>query len=124
MHRLLSCVCLGCSSSSFFNNNVGVRESENLSPVPFSLFLNDLTEFLSYSYDGLSNVYNAVHIFLGTEEFAVYFRLYLLHYTDDIVILAESDSELQAGLHAMYLYCKCWSLEVNVSKTKIVILQT
>ena len=49
-----------------------------LLPVLFSLFLSDLTEFLSHSYDGLSNVYNAVHIFLDTEEFSVYFRLYLL----------------------------------------------
>ena len=62
----------------------------------FFLFLSDLTEFLSHSYDGLSNVYNAVHIFLDTEEFAVYFRLYLLLFADDTVILAESDSELQA----------------------------
>jgi hypothetical protein len=73
-----------------------------LSPVLFSLFLKDLTEFLSHSYDGLSNVYNAIHIFLDTEEFAVYFRLYLLLYVDDTVILAES---------------------VNVSKTNIVIFR-
>jgi hypothetical protein len=73
-----ACVRLGCNSSSFFNSNVGVRQGVNLSPVLFSLFLSDLTEFLSHSYDGLSNVYNAVHIFLDTEEFSVYFRLYLL----------------------------------------------
>lgn len=80
-----SCVRLGCNSSSFFNSNVGVRQGVNLSPVLFSLFLNELTEFLSHSYDGLSNIYNAVHIFLDTEEFAVYFRLYLLLYADDTV---------------------------------------
>jgi hypothetical protein len=37
-----SCVRLCCNSSSFFDSNVG---------VPFSLFLSDLTEFLSHSYD-------------------------------------------------------------------------
>lgn len=47
----------------------------------------------------------------------------MLLYADDTVILVESDSELQAGLNAMYLYCKCWSLEVNVSKTQIVIFR-
>ena len=38
-------------------------------------------------------------------------------------LLAESKAELQAALNAMYLYCKCWKLEVNVSKTKIVIFR-
>ncbi|XP_071139805.1 uncharacterized protein [Mytilus edulis] len=118
-----SCVRLGCNTSSFFFSNVGVRQGENLSPVLFSLFLNDLVEFLSHSYEGLSNVYNAAHIFLDNDEIAVYFRLYLLLYADDTVILAESESELQAALNAMYLYCKCWKLEVNVAKTKIVIFR-
>jgi hypothetical protein len=52
-------------------------------------------------------------------------KLYLLlHvYADDTIILAESQVELQAALHAMYLYCKSWKLEVNASTTKIVIFR-
>ena len=73
------------------------------------------------SYDGLSDVYNATHFVLDTEEIAVYLRLYLLLYADDMVILAESKEELQAALNSMYLYCKTWDLEINASKTKIVI---
>jgi predicted glutamine amidotransferase len=73
------------------------------------------------SYDGLSDVYNATHFVLDTEEIAVYLRLYLLLYADDTVILAESKEELQAALNSMYLYCKTWDLEINASKTKIVI---
>jgi hypothetical protein len=68
MHRLLSCVRLGCSSSSFFNNNVGVREGENLLPVPFSLFLNDLTEFLSHSYDGLVHSYQLSQMLFNSQQ--------------------------------------------------------
>ena len=37
------------------------------------------------------------------------------------VILAESAAELQASLNAMYLYCQTWKLQVNISKTKVVI---
>jgi hypothetical protein len=55
------------------------------------------------SYDGLSDVYNATHFVLDTEEIAVYLRLYLLLYADDTVILAESKEELQAALNSMYL---------------------
>jgi hypothetical protein len=57
----------------------------------------------------------------NTDEVAVYFRLYLLLYADDTVILAKSAAELQASLNAMYLYCQTWKLQVNISKTKVVI---
>jgi hypothetical protein len=71
----------------------------------------------------LTNVYNATHIFLDTEDISVYLKLYLLLYADDTIILAESHVELQAALNTMYLYCKSWKLEVNASKTKIVIFK-
>jgi hypothetical protein len=74
-----------CSTN--FYSNVGVRQVENLSPVLFSLFLNDLVEFISHAYDGLTNVYNATHIFLDTEGISVYLKLYLLLYADDTIIL-------------------------------------
>ena len=118
-----SCVRQGVELSDSFYSNVGVRQGENLSPVLFSLFLNDLVEFISHAYDGLSNIYNAAHIFLDTDELSVYLKLYMLLYADDTVILAESQNELQAALNAMYLYCKTWKLEVNASKTKIVIFR-
>ncbi|XP_071123898.1 uncharacterized protein [Mytilus edulis] len=34
---------------------------------------------------------------------------------------AESAEELQASLNAMYLYCQTWKIQVNISKTKVVI---
>ena len=61
--------------------------------------------------------------FLDTEDISVYLKLYLLLYADDTIILAESHVELQAALNTMYLYCKSWKLEVNASKTKIVIFK-
>lgn len=116
-----SCVRLGNDTSEYFFSNVGVRQGENLSPVLFSLFLNDLNEFISKAYNGLSNVSGAIHLMLDNEDFAVYLRLYFLLYADDTVVLAESEAELQAALNAMFLYCKTWKLEVNESKTKVVI---
>ena len=89
--------------SEYFQSNVGVRQCENLSPVLFSFFLNDLVQFISVSFDGLLDVYNATHFVLDTEEMSVYLRLYLLLYADDTVILAESKEELQASLNSMYI---------------------
>lgn len=51
----------------------------------------------------------------------VYFKLYLLLYADDTVILAETQEQLQTALNSMYLYCQTWKLEVNSTKIKAVI---
>ena len=116
-----SCVKLGHLKSATFSSNVGVRQGENLSPILFSIFLNDLTEFISHAYDGLTNVNDMAKNLLSDDDIEVYLRLYILLYADDTVIFAESDQELQAALNAMFLYCKSWDLEVNPSKTKITI---
>ena len=92
-----------------------------MSPVLFSLFLNDLSEFISHAYNGLNNVSDMAHILLSNDEIEVYFKLYILLYADDTLIFAESAEELQAALNAMFLYCKSWDLEVNPTKTKITI---
>jgi len=47
--------------------------------------------------------------------------LFLLLYADATVIIAESISDLQSALNAMYVNCDNWKLEVNASKTKVVI---
>ena len=104
-----------------FLSNIGVCQGENLSPVLFSLFLNDLTEFISHAYDGLNAISDMSKILLSNDEIEVYFKLYILLYADDTAILAESAVELQSALNAMFLYCKYGDLEVNPAKTKITI---
>ena len=106
-----------------FVSNIGVRKGENLSPVLFSLFLNELTEFIAHAYNGLDDISEMAKLLLGNDEIEVFFKLYILLYADDTVILAESKEELQSALNAMYLYCKSWGLEVNPSKTKITIFR-
>ena len=116
-----SCVKLGHLRSATFSSNVCVRQGENLPPILFSIFLNDLTEFISHAYGGLTNVADMAKILLSNENIEVYIKLYTLLYADDTVIFTESATELQAALNAMYLYCKSWDLEVNPTKTKITI---
>ena len=117
-----SCVRQNSKLSNYFFTNVGVRQGENLSPILFSLFLNDLVEFIARGYDGLSDDTNAAHLVFDNDDVEVYIKLYLLLYADDTVILAESKEQLQAALNSMYLYCQTWKLEVNPSKTKVVIV--
>ena len=58
---------------------------------------------MSHVYTGLVDMSTETRL-LDTDEVAVYFRLYLLLYADDTVILAESAAELQASLNAICIY--------------------
>ena len=116
-----SCVRVNNSLSEFFASFTGVRQGENLSPILFSLFLNDINDFLSSKYNGLPLVSENVRNTLSNDDVDVYFKLFLLLYADDTVILAESSEELQFAMNAMSDYCKMWNLQVNPLKTKIVV---
>ena len=64
------------SYSDFFNCSVGVRQGEHLSPVLFSLFLNDLEEFL------VSNNNNGIDLSNSSNELLPIFRILFLLYAE------------------------------------------
>ena len=113
-----SCVSSNGQLSDYFTCNIGVRQGENLSPLLFSIFLNDLESFMASKYDGLIMANNTITDCFE-DELIVYIKLFLLLYADDTVILSESPKELQKALNGMYEYCKCYKLEVNAQKTKV-----
>ena len=55
-------------------------------------------------------------------ELETFLKLYVPLYAIDTIIMAESDQELQLALSELNDYCKIWSLKINVTKTKIVIV--
>ena len=102
-------------STLFFDCNIGVRQGENLSPILFIFYLNDLESFL------FSRQAQGININVYTNDTFVYFKLLILLYADDTVIFSDNIESLQHALNVFEDYCKTWKLQVNVSKTKIVI---
>ena len=106
------------AESDPFRCNIGVRQGENLSPLLFSIYLQDLKSFISRKCDGLKDIENMQKEHLD-EEIVTYFKLYILLYADDTMILAENPNDLQALLNEMEKYCDTFDLHLNVNKTKI-----
>ena len=111
----------GKVSTSTFACNKGVRQGEYLSPLLFALFLNDLQQFLSCKYGGLEYLSECVRNKLSDNDIEVFLRLFILMYTDDTLVFAESVQDLQLALDSMHEYCSIWGLSVNLIKIKIVI---
>ena len=89
-----------------FRSLIGVRQGDVLSPNLFKIFINDLPDI----FEGISDPVN-----LNGR------KIDCLMYADDIVIFSSSKSGLQKKLDQLYKYCEEWCLEVNLSKTQIVI---
>ena len=93
-----------------FACNRGVRQGRILSPVLFNLFLNELPQLLECP---------EVDPFLlpnGT-------KLSCLLYADDLVLLSHSQQGLQTALNKLSAFCHTWKMNVNLSKTKLIIFQ-
>ena len=97
-------------SSDFFCCLNGVRQGENLSPFLFSIFLNDLEQFLSNQ-----NV-TGVERGTGTDQAALFLKVFILLYADDTVLFSESENDLQEALTCFKDYCDRWKLKINVEK--------
>ena len=101
--------------SEVFACENGLREGENLSPLLFSLYVNDLNQFF------INKACTGVSIDCIEDEDLVYYcKLLLLMYADDTVLFASSVKDLRVSLNTYLEYCRKWKLEINVEKTKII----
>ena len=87
----------------------------------FSLFLNDLVQFMSTTFQGLETIARCTIERLSDDDVEVYLHLCVPLYADDIVILAESHVDLQDALHALLGYPNMLGLQVNTANTKVTV---
>ena len=95
--------------SDQFECNIGVRQGESILPFLLNIFSNDLDSAL------------ALGGFQGITEGAFNLRSFM--HADDVLLLSNSREYLQAGLDCFYDYCLKWKLNVNTTKTSIIIFR-
>ena len=113
--NIKSCITLNSSNSVFFESFIGLRQGENLSPVLFSIFLNDIELYLQ------AKNHTGVEFELENDDMFFYFKFLVLLYADDTAIICDRPDEFQTSLNYFVSYCKIWKLNINYDKTKIVI---
>ena len=91
----------------FFKYKLGVRQGCLLSPVLFSLFLNDLQGYL---LEGGANGITLWDI-----------KIFSLLYADDLVLIAESEEDLKLQMRILGSCSDDFEMEINPKKTKVMI---
>ena len=94
--------------TELFSCSRGVRQGCLLSPLLFALFLNDLNSHLSESSSGVTVGDDSIHTLL---------------YADDLVLIARDPTDLQTQLSALQQFISSLKMDVNMSKTKIMVLR-
>ena len=112
-NNIKSCVQVNGQKSDYFSCYTGVRQGENLSPLLFALYLNDLESFLKYNHVN--------NLKLNDNIFDQFLKIQILLYADDTVLLSDNADGLQYSLNCLARYCEHWKLQVTTSKTEIVI---
>ena len=106
--QVKSCVRGNNSLTDIFPCNRGVRQGCLLSPVLFALYLNDLNRQVKESSQGVLVDDISIHSLL---------------YADDLGLIAKDRKDLQSQLHTLDKFSNSLKMEVNLDKTKVILIQ-
>ncbi|KAH9312316.1 hypothetical protein KI387_027351 [Taxus chinensis] len=94
-------------TSESFRSDIGFKQGCPLSPTLLGLYIDQLEELL--------NMEGGEGIWLGE------YVIRLLLYADDLILIATSAQGLQKQLLTLEAFCKKIGMQVNISKTKIMV---
>ena len=101
----MSCIKINNLLTSWFEVNNGVRQGDTLSPTLFAIYNHILAKEIINLNLGI-NINN--------------YRLSILLYADDMVLIANTETYLQKMLTTMYDWCMKWRLNINVAKSNVI----
>ena len=99
------CVKLNGFHTDWFAVRCGLKQGCSLSPILFNLYINDWAKRISSLGIGIQLENEVVSI---------------LMYADDIVLLAETEEDLQSLIDLLQQWCDEKKMKVNLDKTKVV----
>jgi hypothetical protein len=106
-----ACVRNHSDFSDTFDCPIGLRQGCNLSPILFSLFINELHDVMKNS--GLSGIRLTPDVV----------QILMLLFADDAALTADTVIGLQRLLNILHVYCSDSKLTVNIEQTKILVLK-
>ena len=109
-----SCVKISGKCFELFVCSRTLRQGKNLSPLLFSLYLNDLEHFITTRNDKSIEIYDA--------DLDILVKMLVLLYADDTVIFATSEENLVSVLNTFYSYCCQWKLDIYYDQTKVIVV--
>jgi len=90
-----------------FSIKQGVRQGAILSPLLYSVYVNNLLDTLATSGYGIS----IDSIYCGAPMYA-----------DDLALIADSEAELQSMLNIVSSYAFLWRYEFNAQKSSVLVI--
>ena len=106
-----ACVKVNDDYTDYFNCHIGLKQGCLLSPMIFSIFINDLTVMIQNS--GI----RGIQIFPDAVE------IFLLLFADYIALISDTIVGLQRQLDILLQYCTDYKMIVNVIKTKVMVFR-
>ena len=94
--------------TDFFDFTKGVSQGCPLSPLLFNIYVNDIFDLVD------KNTPVSPELKAGNP-------INVLMYADDLVMLSQSEDQLQKNMSLLNDYCENWNLEINTKKTKTMV---